>query len=124
LVFYLIVDYPLRHKPPDKTKAHCVSVSFTSVIQVLAIQTKYDNPEIELKECGTSITVRSKCPSCNKEEDWHSQPYMPGNSQIKAGNFMLSLSMWRIASKCGEALQLYGTWLHQFEKYYMYQRVS
>ncbi len=55
---------------------------------------KHDKPEIEAKECGTSVSIKSKCPSCMQEMDWHSQPYMPGlNSQIRAGNFLLSFSI-------------------------------
>ena len=36
---------------------------------------KHDNPEIEIIESGTNVSIESKCPSCKQDTDWHSQPY-------------------------------------------------
>lgn len=87
---------------------------------------KHDGPEIVLKECGTTVMVKSKCPSCNKEFDWHSQPYMPG-SQIKAGNFLLSMSIPLSGGSPAKVLRLFnhmGLGCIDLKTYYVHQRVS
>ena len=70
--------------------------------------------------------VKSKCPSCNKEFDWHSQPYMPG-SQIKAGKFLLSMSIPLSGGSPAKVLRLFnhmGLGCIALKTYYVHQRVS
>jgi hypothetical protein len=81
-----------------------------------------------VKECGTSVSIKSKCPSCMQEMDWHSQPYMPGsNSQIRAGNFLLSFSILVSGGSPGRTVKLckhIGLGCISLKTYYIYQRVS
>ena len=88
---------------------------------------KHENPEIELNQVGTNISIKSKCSLCNQEVDWHSQPYIPGRSQIRAGNFLLSLSIPLSGGSPGKVVNLFrhmGLGLISLRSYYKYQRVS
>ena len=86
---------------------------------------KSENPEIELHKCGTNISVKSRCHSCNKEFDWSSQPCLPG-SQIRAGKFLLSFA---IPVSGGSPVKVVKLFSHMelgcisLKTYFVYQRV-
>ena len=87
---------------------------------------KSDNPEIELQKCGTNISVKSRCHSCNREFDWSCQPYLPG-SQIRAGNFLLSFAIPVSGGSPGKVVKLFshmGLGCISLKTYFVYQRVS
>ncbi len=71
---------------------------------------KADNPEVEVTESGTNVTVRTRCPNeqCNKESTWHSQPFLPGSS-IHVGNFLLPLA---VVLAGGSATKMVNTFTH------------
>ena len=86
---------------------------------------KHDNPEVEIKESGTNVSIKSKCPSCKQDTDWHSQPYMPA-SQIRAGNFLLALSIPLSGGSPGKVIKLcnhMGLKCFNPKTYYIYQKV-
>lgn len=53
---------------------------------------KADNPEVSMRENGTMVTVRQRCPKCIKGYVWNSQPFMP-QGKYPAGNVLLSFAI-------------------------------
>jgi hypothetical protein len=88
---------------------------------------KTDNPEVEVTESGTNVTVKTRCPNekCNKEFTWHSQPFLPG-SLIHAGNFLLPLA---VVLAGGSATKMVNTFGHMgircisLKTFFKHQRV-
>ena len=71
------------------------------------------------------MSIKSKCPSCKQDTDWHSQPYMPA-SQIRAGNFLLALSIPLSGGSPGKVIKLcnhMGLKCFNQKSYYIYQKV-
>ena len=49
------------------------------------------NPQSTVKQCGTMLSIDSKCEKCEKTFSWRSQPYMLG--RFPAGNLLLSFAI-------------------------------
>ena len=89
---------------------------------------KADNPEVEVTESGTNVTVKTRCPNeqCNKESILHSQPFLPGSS-IDVGNFLLPLA---VVLAGGSATKMVNTFTHMgircisLKTFFKHQRVS
>lgn len=86
------------------------------------------NPTVNVRQMGTMATVVTSCsnPSCkNKESIWRSQPTMP-NSNIAAGNFLLSFAILVAggsASKVQKIFQHMGLCCISLATFFRHQQV-
>ena len=120
LPFFLLIDYTNLQTEPKYI------VFLSQLLFQICRLCKSDNPEIELQKCGTNISVKSRCHSCNREFDRSSQPYLPG-SQIRAGNFLLGFAIPVSGGSPGKVVKLFthmGLGCISLKTYFVYQRVS
>ena len=120
LVYFQYFRLSLKDKNLQTEAKHVVCMLFS-----FCHTCKEDNSEVEFRECGSNISVMSKCLVCKQESEWHSQPYLPG-SKLFAGNFLLCLSLVLSGGSAGKVFKMFshmGLGCVSLNTFFKHQRV-